>query len=158
MALPNWAKSPRVLQYVAAGAALVGAVTAAILGWWPFSGPEADLGPEPSVWEILVSDRFVQGFIQLGIVTIALYAIASIPALILARRWMKGFGTSGLTADEAEDLQDVVDDQQEQIDSLEAENDFLLQNLDDATLTIQGLLAERSALEEEIAGLKGEGA
>jgi hypothetical protein len=43
------------------------------------------------------------GVRSLGLVIASAFVVASVPALIVGGRWLRGFGTSGLTADEAVD-------------------------------------------------------
>lgn len=62
---------------------------------------------EPSLWFFLLSDRLTLGFFRLALIGLAAYAIVSIPALIAGRRWIKGFGTGGLSVDDAQKVEDT---------------------------------------------------
>lgn len=53
-----------------------------------------------SLWNLILSDRWTLGFVRLAVLLLAVYAIASVVALITAGRWIKGFGTAGLSADD----------------------------------------------------------
>lgn len=66
---------------------------------------------EPSLWFFLLSDSVTLGFVRLGVIAVAVYAIASIPALIMGGRWVKAFGLSGVTADH--ETKDALDKAQE---------------------------------------------
>jgi hypothetical protein len=71
-------------------------------GWWPFDTSPPELPKRrPSFWQFLLADRLTLGFVRLGVVMLALFVVASVPALIAGGRWLKGAGTSGLTADDA---------------------------------------------------------
>jgi hypothetical protein len=58
-------------------------------------------GTSPSAWQLIFSSSSTLGFVRLGLILLALFVIASIPALFVAGRWFKGFGAGGLTADDA---------------------------------------------------------
>lgn len=74
----------------------------AAAGATPFESPPPELvaAKEPSLWFFLLSDRLTLGFIRIGLIMVAIYAAASIPALIVGGRWIKTFGTS-VSADDA---------------------------------------------------------
>ena len=86
-----------------AATALLGC--AAWRSWWPFATHPAPLRSyaHPSVWQFLLSDRVTLGFVQAVIAALVLYVAASVPALVAGGRWLRAFGTSGLTADDAQD-------------------------------------------------------
>lgn len=91
------------VQRAVAGVVLAGV---AYLAWserWPFDADTANVETfkDPSVWQYLLSDRFVLGALQLGLVALALYIVVSVPALAVAARWAKAFGTGGVATDEA---------------------------------------------------------
>src|ERR671929_434152 len=77
-------------------AALV--VIAAWAAWWPFDAAPRPIGSfrHPTVWQYLFADRLALGFVRLAVAAFALYAVVSVPALVVAARWAKGFGTTGL--------------------------------------------------------------
>src|SRR5262245_21159295 len=89
------------LQLAAAGVALVVVGVLAYHQLWVFEAAPAKIDSNPSLAQLVLSDRATLGFVRFGIVLLALYAIASVPALVAGGRWLKGFGTSGLTADDA---------------------------------------------------------
>lgn len=118
---------------------LLAAVTTLILmcalilsGKWPFHQDPVPLGQGPSIWEILLNDRISLGFIRAGLAALVTYAVISVPALVVAGRWMKGLTTAGLTADDAETadrhIEELEQDLQETLEELEdqvRENDIL---------------------------------
>lgn len=67
---------------------------------WPFSRPRLP-DQDAAIWEVLVYDGAVLGFLKLALVMLALYGIASVPALVAGGRWAKGLGASGVIADDA---------------------------------------------------------
>jgi hypothetical protein len=91
----------RTFQTLSALALVAGAVAAASQGWWPFDTTPPALNARPSFWQLLLADRLTLGFVRLGVVMLAVFVIASVPALVAGGRWLKGLGTSGLTADDA---------------------------------------------------------
>lgn len=88
-------------------AAVTSVLTVAILAWrnvWVFRSPPPALPNDPekvSLWQFILSDRATLGFVRLALIALGIYALASVPALIVSGRWLKGFGTTGLTADDA---------------------------------------------------------
>lgn len=54
-----------------------------------------------SVPRLLLDDPVLVGMTRLALVVVALYGIASVPALIVGGRWAKGVGTAGVLADDA---------------------------------------------------------
>lgn len=88
--------------------ALIG--VAAWQAWWPFHASPRPLGhyAKPTIWQFLFSDRVTLGFARAMVVALALYVAASVPALIAAGRWLRGFGASGLTADDAQDARKTI--------------------------------------------------
>lgn len=90
---------------------------------WPF-GTAATLpqqGQDASVFEVLLTDRLMIGFIRAGIVSVVCYVVVSVPALIISRRWMKGLSTAGLTADDADSANETIEELQEQLETAQAE-------------------------------------
>ena len=92
-------KIREIAQLAAAIAVLVGL---AVAGAAPFESPTPELvaAKEPSLWFFLLSDRLTLGFVRVGLIMVAIYAAASIPALVVGGRWIKSFGTS-VSADDA---------------------------------------------------------
>lgn len=90
---------------------------------------------DPSLWQFLLSDRVTLGFLRAAIAGLVLYVAISIPALVAGGRWLRGFGTSGLTADDAK----VVTD-------LEAKVVDLTNKLNEATEQADRLKEERNTL------------
>ena len=118
--------SERTFQRIAAASVTVAAVILALGAWWPFdSSPRAlDSYEDPSLWQFLLSDRTTLGFARLGVIALMLYVLASVPALGIAARWLRGVGTGGVSADEAAEGREVVA-------ALREERTTLLQELDE---------------------------
>jgi hypothetical protein len=91
----------RQLQTAAAAIVVAAAVVLALASVWPFDTEPPPLEPKPSLWQLLLSDRATLGFAKFALIALTLFVIASVPALLVAGRWLKAFGTSGLSADEA---------------------------------------------------------
>lgn len=120
----------RGVQWLAAVVAITGAGVLAVADLWPFDTTPPALPADPSLWQFMLSDDITLGFVRLGLVVLALFVIASVPALIVGGRWVKGFGTSGLTADDAaaaseslEEAKKKLDETQEHVDELTRERD-----------------------------------
>jgi hypothetical protein len=95
----------RAAQRVTAGLAITFAVVLAPMRAWPFRAvPPAGSG----ITIFLLDDRLTLGFLRLAIVSLALFVIGSVPALIVAGRWLIVFGTSGLRADAAQEVQGEI--------------------------------------------------
>jgi peptidoglycan hydrolase CwlO-like protein len=129
----------------------------AVAGVWPFSGNPRSSGSylHPTIWQLLLGDRITLGVVRLALFVIVLYVAASVPALAVAGRWMKGFGTSGVTADEAQDARKSLAELERKVRTLSSE-------LDDATSQIDQLTAERNeargvavAIHKELKELEG---
>ena len=69
---------------------------------------------------------------RLGVVMLAVFVIASIPALITGGRWLKGFGTTGLTADDATDATEALDKAKQKLDSVTEELEAMKKERDEA--------------------------
>lgn len=91
----------RRYQWVAAaGATAVALALALPPAHWPF---DASLpSHDPTLWQFLLADRLTLGFVRLSVVLVALFVIASVPALFAAGRWLRVVGPSGVTADEVD--------------------------------------------------------
>ena len=128
----------RTLQLLAALAAVGASAVLAYLEYWPFdASPRAVDGVrDPSVWQYLVGDRVTLGYARLTLVALAVYLLASVPALIVGGRWMKTVGTSGLGADEAEEVKETVQESKEVVDEL-------TKKLDEAALEIDAVTKQR---------------
>jgi hypothetical protein len=62
-----------------------------------------------------------------------------VPALVVAGRWLKGFGTSGLTADEAQGAREKVSEVRDELQAT-------TRKLDAATAQVARLTKERDEL------------
>ena len=108
--------SGRAAQLASAMAAVVVAILLAARGAWPFDIPRPRLPARPSLWQLLLSDHVTLGFVRLAFVMLAAFVIASVPALVVGGRWLKGFGAGGLVADDAADLRDALDTTKRELD------------------------------------------
>jgi hypothetical protein len=79
--------------------------------------------------------------VRLALVLLALFAVLSVPALVLAGRWAKGFGTSGLTADDAVDANRTIDGLKAQIETLTRERNEARKALREAITEAEALAA-----------------
>jgi hypothetical protein len=113
-------------------------IVLAVKQWIPFNTDPKPIEDfrRPSVWQYLLSDRYVLGTVRLAIGAFALYIAISVPALVAAARWVKGFGTSGLTADDADKASDTLEDYEQEMATMTSK-------LDTANTTIGQLRAQR---------------
>ncbi len=126
--MPSMAEVRRRREHLVGLGAVLAAVVLASLRLWPV--PEA--AAEDAVLEAILNDAVVIGLLRLAIVVLALYGIASVPALIIGGRWAKGVGTSGIVADDPRaDLPAGLVDLLRQIAELEFENARLLDERDE---------------------------
>ena len=112
-------------QQIAAVFVVAAAVVLATQGDWPFSGkphPVSDYA-HPTIWQLLFSDRITLGLLRLSLVGLGFFVVVSIPALVVAGRWLKGFGTGGLTADDAQDAQKQIADMKKNLDDAKTQLD-----------------------------------
>jgi hypothetical protein len=138
--------SLRGLQLIAAVLVVAVAVVLALADWWPFDVSQPALPADPSFWQLMLSDDLTLGFVRLGFVMLAIFVIASVPALIAGGRWIKGFGTAGLTADDAAvkaavDSDKVADAATKELDVVKQERD---QAIDHATRLLRLLMSRGS--------------
>jgi len=106
---------------------------------WLFDGHPHTIAhyQHPTIWQLLLADRIMVGFAHLAIIALVVYIVISVPALAIAGRWLKGFGTS-LTSDDV-----VTQDADSSIKTLQAKIRELTEELDDAENQIDVLTAER---------------
>lgn len=111
-------------EFIAGATGVASALTALVFGVWPFHG--APPGEEAPLWDVLLNDRAMLGFVRGAVAAAAIYLIASVPALVARGRWASGFGTGGIVADAAHDhLKAGVDRALAQLETLREENDRL---------------------------------
>lgn len=106
----------RAIQLVSALAAVVIAILLATHNTWPFDTSLPALPAKPSLWQFLLSDQVTLGFVRLAFIMLAVFVIASVPALVAGGRWLKGFGTGGVTADDAADADHLLDKAKQKLD------------------------------------------
>ena len=131
----------RSVQLSAALILVAIAILLALNRWWPFNTSPPKL-PEnkPTFWQFLLSDHLTLGFVRLGVVMLAVFVIASVPALITGGRWLKGFGTAGLTADDAADATDALKKANAELDKATKELEAVKKERDDALAVATTLL------------------
>jgi hypothetical protein len=94
----------RVLQLSVALALVAVSILLSAVRGWPFgASPPRLAATKPSLWQLLLADRVTLGFVRLGLVLASVFVVASVPALIVGGRWLRGIGTSGLSADDGAD-------------------------------------------------------
>lgn len=132
-------------QWLAALTVLVAVGIDAAWGGWPFQSHPKPLGAykDPTVWQLLLSDRLTVGFVRLAFIGLVLYIVVSVPALVVAGRWLKGFGTSGLTADDAHDAAKTIS-------RLQTELDLTTRKLEAVNAQVAQLTEQRDALREAV--------
>jgi hypothetical protein len=135
---------PRVsraaLQTVSAVLAIVAAVALAIANVWPFDTSPPALPEDPTLWQLMLSDDITLGFARLGIVLLAVFVIASVPALIVGGRWIKTFGTSGLTADDAADASKALEETKTTLGEVRRQLEVVEQERDEALRELRSLI------------------
>ena len=139
MSSPWWTR--RHVQFLAAGSGVVVSILLAATSVWPFDTTPPPLEPKPSLSQLLLSDRAILGFARLALVALMLFVIASIPALLVAGRWLRAFGTSGISADEVAQTSGAVAELENQAGTLAAQVDRLTRERDDARELADQLLA-----------------
>lgn len=143
-----------IWQRGAAAAAVALVVCAAWQEWWPFSEDPTSsrFYDDPSAWQLLFSDRLVLGFVRLGIVALVIYLVASVPALIVAGRWLRGFGTGGVSTDAAEEARETIEqyegetaDLTRQLDVANAELDKVRNQRNEAQAMVTRLVKSQTS-------------
>jgi low affinity Fe/Cu permease len=87
-------------EWIAAGVFVLATVALWATSTPPFSGPVSRLPAHPSFWQIVLADRTTVGLVRMTLIMLGFFLLASIPALVVAGRWINTFGSS-LTADAA---------------------------------------------------------
>jgi hypothetical protein len=101
--------SERAVQLAFAAAAVALAILLAAESAWPFDASRPKLPAKPSLWQLLLSDHVTLGFVRLALVMLAVFVIASVPALVAGGRWLRSFGAGGLIADDTADLRGALE-------------------------------------------------
>lgn len=115
--------SMRTRQSIVAVVILVWVIVAADRRWWPFDEDIPVVTGDDTFFELLLRERYTLGFVRLSLAALALFVVLSVPALIVAGRWLKGFGREGLTADDAAEAGRTIEDLDKQVSDLTAERD-----------------------------------
>jgi hypothetical protein len=136
-------KTLRFAQTLAAAAVVTAVVVAAWAAWWPFDASPKPLSAykNPSLWQMVFSDRLTLGFVRGGLAVLLLFVAVSVPALAVAGRWLRAFGTSGLTADDAQDARKTITELERQVEDL-------TEKLDQSTDQALRLRQERDRLRD----------
>jgi hypothetical protein len=134
-------RSLRLWQTLAGLATTAALILAAYERWWPFDAQPRIMKSyaKPSVWQLLLSDRLTLGFLRAGLIGLMVYIVVSVVALFLGGRWLRAFGTSGLTADDAQSAKQVVAD-------LNAKLEDVTAKLNEAANQADTLIRERNVL------------
>jgi hypothetical protein len=114
------------LQEVAAAATLIAAFVIAGQEKWVFAKtlPVTRRG-NPSFTQQIFSDRATIGFVRFAIVLLALYVIASVPALLVGGRWLRGLSRPSVAAGDAvADGAIVIADLKSKLKTVQAERDL----------------------------------
>lgn len=126
----------RERQFIASGLVLAVTIVLAIAKAGPFGGTIPVPTGTTGLLDQLLRERFTLGLVRLGLIALALFIILSVPALMIAGRWLKGFGKEGLTADDAQDAGNTIEEMQVQIEELTEQKDLFAQRAKEA----EGLL------------------
>lgn len=91
-------RTTELWQY-AAVLSLIVLITLALTGAWPFDAAPIAADHDATLAELALGDRLTIGLIRTAVLAVVGYVVVSVPALVLDRRWIQGFTTTGLTAD-----------------------------------------------------------
>ena len=130
----------RGAQRVGAALIVLVAIIFAITNVWPFDASPPKLPADPTIWQLMLSDDTTLGFVRLGLVLLTVFVVASVPALIIGGRWLKGFGTTGLTADDAADASQALDDAKAKLDDTARQLEAVKQERDEALELVRRVL------------------
>jgi hypothetical protein len=130
----------RGAQWVGAALIVLVAIVFAITNVWPFDASPPKLPADPTIWQLMLSDDTTLGFVRLGLVLLTVFVVASVPALIIGGRWLKGFGTTGLTADDAADASQALDDAKAKLDDTAHQLEVVKQERDEALELVRRVL------------------
>jgi hypothetical protein len=119
---------------------VVAAIVLALADAWPFNTSQQKLPADPTLWQLVLSDDITLGFVRLGLILLALFVVGSVPALIIGGRWIKGFGTTGLTADDAADASQALEDAKAKLDASARELEAVKQERDEALGLVRSVL------------------
>jgi len=131
--------SERAVQLASAAAAVVLGILLAAGSAWPFDASRAKLPARPSLWQLLLSDHVTLGFVRLAFVMLAVFVIASVPALVIGGRWLKGFGAGGLIADDAADLRNELYETKRKLDRTTRDLEAVTKERDEAVALLEQL-------------------
>lgn len=97
---------------------------------------------------MMFADRVTLGLIRLAVLGIAGFIVVSVPALVLAGRWLKAFGTQSIAADAAEDADKALEKQQTELQAARQKVKILTRQRDDAIQIAQALIDEKEEKED----------
>jgi hypothetical protein len=130
----------RGVQRAGAVIIVVSAIILALADFWPFDTSPRTLPADPTLWQLMLSDDITLGFVRLGLVLLAVFVVGSVPALIIGGRWIKGFGTTGLTADDAADASQALDEAKAKLDATAHQLEAVEQERDEALGLVRSVL------------------
>lgn len=105
-------------------------IAVAVIAWrrvWIFREAIPLPSRNPAWWEAFLSDRATLGFLRLALIMLALYVIASVPALVLQGRWIRAVSTRGFEVDGFESAAERV---RAHLEALRRERDRALELID----------------------------
>ena len=68
---------------------------------------------------------------------LAVFVIASVPALVTGGRWLKGFGAGGLITDDAADLRNELDETKRELERTTRELEAVTKERDKAVALVE---------------------
>ena len=149
----KWPWPLRVYQWIAAGLALAVVVILALNRSGPFSWDPPAPTKDAGFFEELLGERYTLGLVRIGLIMLALFIILSVPALIVAGRWLKGISKEGLTVDDAIAAEENIADLQRQLKEVTEERDTVAELATDLQVrlsAVAGILQEGLPISAEI--------
>ncbi len=144
--VPTVKRKRKGFQALGGAAALVAIFVLWDKETWPFNTSPASLGAKPSLTNYLLADNVTLGFVRLAIVALGAYVIVSAPALMIGGRWLKGFGTGGISVDDAE-VEDTRDESEAALKQLRRAVDTLTEERDSALELVDSFIDQMSRAE-----------
>jgi hypothetical protein len=141
-AQPWWRSAVSFWQFGIAIGAVVLLVLLAGNETWPFGTSPPPVRNEASIWEVILFDRLMIGFLRAGALAVIGYVIVSVPVLIVSRRWVKGLSASGLAADEARTADAAIEELQYELLATQEELQTQVEQMDMTNELLLGLQAE----------------
>lgn len=123
----DWLKrlSLRARQWLVAAVVLAIVASLAVAKAGPFSWEPPVTTQRTGFFEALLGERYTLGLVRVALIALGVFVVLSVPALVVAGRWLKGFSKEGLTADDAEAADDTIADLRSQLVEVTRERDKL---------------------------------